>query len=851
MLKFWAFALLNLIHGLIHAQFSDSFTDGDFTSQPTWDGDGQYFTVNTQGELQSQGPNATSSLYLSTPSALNLNASWSFTVRLDLGLSTTNYANVYLCSSEANLEEALNGYYLRLGGISGNADAIELYRQEGLVATKIAGGSPGLLGKTSNNRVNIRVLRNTLGHWWVYADTSGSNQYKLECTVMDNNFTATAYAGIVIKHTATRRNQFYFDDFEVRNAPLMPIKAEAEPPNALVITFNKSLSLPEALVPDHYKLQSGSPAQQLQVENHIVRMQFDQAWQNNHSYTLYLSGLHDVQGDTMGPIRQMEFTYVRAVHAGDLLVTEILPDPLPRLALPGEEFVELYNATNDTLNLNSFSLEDESTICIFPTYFLPPQTYLVLCAAANVHEFSAYPKVLGLNDFLSLNNASDRLRLRNTKAESIQELAYNDTWYRDQVKAEGGWSLEMIDLNNVFGEEHNWTASLNPSGGSPGFSNSVKASLPDTSPPEWLRWECPDSLHVILWFDEKLDNLNLTQVNISLEPSPGSITLKSSALSNRALEVNIAQGLERNKVYRLHLQGLKDCNGNTTSALMMSVVLPEPVRAGDLWINEVLFNPVPYGHDFVELYNASSHFLDLKTLRLGRRDQGVLTDLQSLSNSSYLLAPGTYTALTEDAIALKNQYPRAGTIWEVAHMPSLPDDEGSVVLLDSLGNILDEMHYSDGQQHPLLKSHEGISLERLSVSQPSSDQANWHSASSESMATPGYANSQSQPGSGVGEWTIEPRTFTPNLDGDRDFTSVVYKLQEAGYTATLLVLDAAGYVVRHLAEQTLLGSEGQWIWDGTDDQARVLQTGYYLIYAELVHPNGKVKKFRETVAIGW
>ena len=62
----------------------------------------------------------------------------------------------------------------------------------------------------------------------------------------------------------------------------------------------------------------------------------------------------------------------------------------------------------------------------------------------------------------------------------------------------------MIDINNPCGEESNWTASVNPSGGTPATINSVAASKPDIEPPHLLNAFVVDSMHVQLIFDETL-----------------------------------------------------------------------------------------------------------------------------------------------------------------------------------------------------------------------------------------------------------------------------------------------------------------------------------------------------------
>lgn len=67
---------------------------------------------------------------------------------------------------------------------------------------------------------------------------------------------------------------------------------------------------------------------------------------------------------------------------------------------------------------------------------------------------------------------------------TIDSVNYNSALYQDDDKANGGWSLELIDPNNVCGDANNWTASVDSKGGTPGKRNSVVASKPDVEGPK-------------------------------------------------------------------------------------------------------------------------------------------------------------------------------------------------------------------------------------------------------------------------------------------------------------------------------------------------------------------------------
>ncbi|MDZ7848102.1 MAG: lamin tail domain-containing protein [Owenweeksia sp.] len=64
-----------------------------------------------------------------------------------------------------------------------------------------------------------------------------------------------------------------------------------------------------------------------------------------------------------------------------------------------------------------------------------------------------------------------------------------------------------------------------------------------------------------------------------------------------------------------------DCNGNVGALDTLLFALPSLPQAGELIINELLFNPPSGGADFVEIYNHSDKYFDLSNLRLGNWDK--------------------------------------------------------------------------------------------------------------------------------------------------------------------------------------------------------------------------------------
>ncbi len=146
----------------LFAQFTDDFSDGDFTANPAWTGDVNKFLVNGDGQLQLNAPSETGTAYLSTPSTAIKDAVWEFWVKLNFTPSTSNYARFYLLSDNADLTASLNGYFLRIGYGSGTNKELNLYRQNGSSSVRLT-ENPAFLGGLEPVDVKIKVTRSAAG----------------------------------------------------------------------------------------------------------------------------------------------------------------------------------------------------------------------------------------------------------------------------------------------------------------------------------------------------------------------------------------------------------------------------------------------------------------------------------------------------------------------------------------------------------------------------------------------------------------------------------------------------------------------------------------------------------------
>lgn len=542
----------------------------------------------------------------------------------------------------------------------------------------------------------------------------------------------------------------------------------------------------------------------------------------------------------------------------DIIITELFPDPTPPVALPNNEFIEVKNTSSHTINLKGWKLSDgTATAAIQASIDIEPDSFVIICPNSAVPLFSTLGTTIGLSNFPSLNNDADIITLYAPEGIIIHAVTYTDQWYLNPVKSAGGWTLEMIDPRNPCTGAGNWKAATDPRGGTPGRENSVAASNQDEMPPALLRTFTLDSLTLVAVFDESLDSATAAAPNrytgshsighpVSAEPL--------APLFNEVI-LRLAAPISTSEVYQLTTKELTDCSGNAIGIMNSAKAgLPIPAVTQAIIINELLFNPPSGGSDYIELYNRSTKVADLKQLYVANRSAtGVLSGMQQLATSPLLLFPGEYIVLTEDARWLQQQYnvKEPGTLIQLPSLPSLPDDKGSLVLINLQGEVIDELLYDRKWHFSLISNEEGVALERIDYSKPAQDSHNWMSAASTAgFGTPGYRNSQFRADlQAKGMVTIVPTLFSPDNDGLDDFTTIQYQMEEPGDVANITFFDAAGNPVRYLARNATLGREGIFRWDGLDNNRRPLPVGNYIMYAEIFNRQGKTKKIRNTVTL--
>ncbi len=406
-----------------------------------------------------------------------------------------------------------------------------------------------------------------------------------------------------------------------------------------------------------------------------------------------------------------------------IIITEIMADPYPPAGLPDAEYIELYNRGESDISLAGCRLVLGNRQKPMPAVIIESHACLIVCDAEDEHLFSLQGKTLPIEKMSPIVNSGMVITIKSASGKIIHSVDFTDHWFRSAEKAEGGWSLEMIDLNNFCGRADNWRESADPRGGTPGSPNSVSAINSDELKPKLLRVTLNADSTVMLHFSESMDStsmIDLSQYSAShglLQP----VRIDPAGPLYRSASLAFGDRLLPALTYSVTvMHTLQDCVGNKLDFnACADFALPQTADSFDVILNEILFD-VPDGiSEFIELYNRSNKVIDLAEFSVALLDaeNDSITRQFPLNTNSFLLFPGHCVAITRDADHMTDfrNHLDFSSIAEYTGLFTLPDKEGEIALLGNSMQIIDRFHYSSHMHSEFLSETEGISLERISA----------------------------------------------------------------------------------------------------------------------------------------
>jgi hypothetical protein len=788
---------------------------------------------------------------------------WSFLVRYGYDPSSLNNWSVFLMSDKGpesmSQEGGTNGFAIGVN-LTGSDDTLRLWKVRGNLVTSVINSRINWQTDVGiANTVKIFVERSHDGNWNV--SVSRMNGILIgTASGTDNELFSQEWFGVYYRYSSTRDRLLWLDDinivgtfYEDNEAPVITrcelsgkksveITLDEEPGNGIMVPENISLNI-----------EGNKSISVVKKDNLTYQIEFSNELNNRSTDSLIINRLCDISGNCSQNIR-IGFIPVWA-GIGDVVISEIMADPLPEVSLPGKEYIEITNTTGYSFDLKNWKLSTSGQYTLFPETSIPPSGIIILCSSQDTMLFQKFGKVTGLKQFPSLTDAGRMVYLSDSSGSFIHGVEYSSDWYKDDLKSKGGWSLEMIDIRFPFYYQDNWRASESKKGGTPGSVNSVAESNPDIS---------FFGIQNVFPADSSTVHIRFSEPVFSLAGKTGKIKIGEKGITNisstdplfREFAVKLKDPLKRIEIYQLEIpDDIFDFAGNRIQKCDFSFGISETAEPGDILFNEVLFNPMPGDPDYLELFNCSEKVIDASRLEIISLNDasGDKSEAIPVSGEDRCILPGEYYAISTDTKKISERYfsTNPDHLFETESLPSMPDDKGHLILYNRELDRIDELVYNDDMHYSLLSSHEGVSLEKTDPRNESEVAANWHSATESSgWGTPGASNSMfAEIPSSSNKIVLSSSKITPDSDGNEDFLTIKMNLIGSGNVVSATVFDEAGNYVKKIAANLYAGAEVSLIWDGTADDGSLVKTGIYILLITLYNDTGKTERWKKVCTV--
>jgi hypothetical protein len=426
----------------------------------------------------------------------------------------------------------------------------------------------------------------------------------------------------------------------------------------------------------------------------------------------------------------------------DIVINEIMYAPST-----GEpEWVELFNRTNQAVNIKKWRLSDAAITVTVTTQdvIIPPNDFIVLTQDSSVLNFYSVPVQIVRFNLPVLNNTGDNVIIRDSLGILIDSLTYLSSWGGNT----GGRSIERFSVDSSSTDQSNWATSTGIFKATPGRINSITPKENDLA----IIGFAPRHQYSILGEDiefkvqirnKGLNNsqnftLNLYRdINTDSIPQPNELMtsiVQNGIISGDSLEISYStnQFDEGDNFYIAIIDVPVDDDSSNNIAFAKGIGVEVNEIRNDIVINEFMYAPQSPEPEWIEIYNRSDKIIDLKNYKIADN-----RDTVRVITVSKLLNPGEYHIIATDS-SINNFYDITSGI-SYRNFPALNNTGDKVILLDSLNRTIDSLEFFS-----TWGGTGGKSLERIDPELSLIDSSNWKTSLSIYKATPGYINSVTQ-----------------------------------------------------------------------------------------------------------
>jgi hypothetical protein len=459
--------------------------------------------------------------------------------------------------------------------------------------------------------------------------------------------------------------------------------------------------------------------------------------------------------DTSNNYLTKEITH--GFEPGSIIINEVLFSPSS-----GEpEWIELYNRTEDTINIKTWSIRDvlatPSSAVIKNDYLLHPSSFLIISSDTSLHNFHRIvPSDILQCSIPNLNNDADGVVIIDNRGITIDSMFYRNIFT-------GGRSLERISSDISSALIQNWNISKDVELSTPGRINSVTLKNYDLAAGGLYFNPRFPVLNDTVFLSAMVKNLGICPVSeyevlfYSVDPSyallfncyGNNLNAGDSAIITSPVPLVITHAVT------LAVEILSENDADPLNNYYEKKLFPGE-KEGSLVINEIMYDPVEGCPEWIEIYNPADQTFNLKNWSISDLLPSPMKGF--LASEDIYIDQGSYFIIAQDS-SIIDFFPFVKDFL-VCRFGSLSSSGDGVMLYDYRDGIIDSVRYS-----PKWGGKKGVSLERKSVRKSSSDSSNWSSSLSPFKATPGKENSISNlPDNQWNEVVINEIMYDPSAD---------------------------------------------------------------------------------------
>ncbi len=601
-----------------------------------------------------------------------------------------------------------------------DSDAVVLFDSTGLVIDSVYYKSNWVRSGYSIERIYPNLNSNFKSTWGISIDPERSTPGR-------KNSIMAKFRDISIKTFTTEPSQiFQGQDFKVKTTIYnLGINTVEDFSLQFFIDLNK-----DSVFQDNEKLADSSISYRLNSTDSIAVELYVPSLLSGNYQALLKVVLPNDEDEVNNIVKKTISILQQPLSFNSIVINEIMYAPKS----PEPEWVELYNKTNESVNLKNWKIADSQTLrTVNVDFVIGPNDFAVITSKDTFTALYPWLKTnVGKILILSLpilNNDEDAIRIYDPYGNLIDSV-----YYFSSMGGANGYSLERVSPEQPSNLESNWGTSKSPFKATPLLKNSLTQKDKDLT-----ITDCKFSKPVLKSVPVEL---KLTVKNIGKFPL-GNFTLKifedENLIDEKIFTGQISADESTEIISHFTPQDVKTYNLlakvfhpededtlNNTFNIKINVSLPE----GTILISEVMYAPLGDEPEWVEIYNPSESVINLKNWQISDASSKV-----TLTSKDFLIQPGEYIVLSRDSSILnfyQNQIPsRIITL----SLPTLNNTEDAIVIYDHTEAKIDSVRYFGTWGKP------GFSIERIDFDEPSTDSSNWSIPADSLKATPGRENS--------------------------------------------------------------------------------------------------------------